>query len=160
LSRVDPNIPASQESSRAKRQATVIRDSSSNGAASNARPNARNAINAAAPKFISIPRPSWDIRAEAWDNEADEDDESDSRDEEDTEAASETPQNQDKSATDLDSPDWPWVISSLALDKYYELEKQAENRDQDLQDVYMYNDFTAYGVNEVVDNRVRLWPTI
>ena len=37
---------------------------------------------------------------------------------------------------------------------YKELEIQAFNRDQDAQGVYMYNDFTAYGINEVVDNWV------
>lgn len=37
---------------------------------------------------------------------------------------------------------------------YKELEMQAFNRNQDVQGVYMYNDFTAYGVNEVIDNWV------
>jgi len=37
---------------------------------------------------------------------------------------------------------------------YKELEMQAVNRDQDVQGVYMYNDFTAYGINEVIDNWV------
>ena len=45
-------------------------------------------------------------------------------------------------------------MSSSAIDKYLELKKQVELRDQDIQNVYMYNDFTAYGVNEVVDNWV------
>jgi len=34
------------------------------------------------------------------------------------------------------------------------LQTQAANRDQDAQGVYMYNDFTAYGINEVIDNWV------
>ncbi|EED12789.1 conserved hypothetical protein [Talaromyces stipitatus ATCC 10500] len=159
LSGVDPNsesnIPVPQESSSKKRKATVTRGametSSSNSAASNALSNGRDEINAAALKFIAVPRPIWDIDAEARDNE---DHQSDSRDVGDTEE-SETLRDQGKSVTDLESPEWPWIMSSLALDKYHELEKQAENRDQELHGVYMYNDFTAYGINEVIENQLK-----
>jgi hypothetical protein len=153
LSGVDSNIPAPQESSSGKRKKGTM-ETSSESAVPNAQSNKRDEINAAAPRFIAIARPNWDINSEARDKEVDEDDESETSDEEDTEAP-ETLRNQDKSVTDLDSPEWPWTMSSSALDKYYKLEKEAENRDQDIQDVYIYNDFTAYGINEVIDNWVR-----
>lgn len=46
---------------------------------------------------------------------------------------------------------------------YEQLEKQAFNRDQDAHGLYMYNDYTAYGINEVVDNWVggmRRWARV
>ncbi|EEA24912.1 hypothetical protein TMatcc_008014 [Talaromyces marneffei ATCC 18224] len=156
LSRVEPNtksnIPNPQEAPSAKRQATVTRGteetSSSNDTASNAPSSESNEINAAVPRFIAVPRPNWDIDAEARD---DEDEESESNDGDDAEAP-DTLRNQAKNVPDVDSPEWPWIMSSSALDQYNALEKQAENRDQDLQQVYVYNDFTAYGINEVLDN--------
>lgn len=147
LSGVDPNIPPKEPTSGKRTKVTAEETSSSDSTASNAQPNGRDAIKPAAPRFIPIARPFWDIRAEAFDKEAEEDDESDSSDAEDTETL--------RIRDDLDSPEWPWTLSSSAIDKYHELKKQAELRDQDIQDVYMYNDFTAYGVNEVVDNWVR-----
>lgn len=146
LSGIDPNIPAPEEPANAKRKKVTTETSSSDNAASNAQPNRGDKITATAPRFIPIARPFWDIRAEAFDKEADEDDESESSDPEDTETL--------RIQDNLDSPEWPWTLSSSAIDKYHELKKQAELRDQDMQDVYVYNNFTAYGVNELVDNWV------
>ena len=122
--------------------------SSTENAASNVQPKGGNKTNAAAPKFIAVARPSWDILAETYDKKVDEDDNSESSVTEDHDAPDPL-HDQD----DLD-PEWPWIMSSSAIDKYLELKKQVELRDQDIQNVYMYNDFTAYGVNEVVDNWV------
>ncbi|KAI7977837.1 hypothetical protein EIK77_009377 [Talaromyces pinophilus] len=147
LSGIDPNIATPQEPASGKRKKVTTETSSPDNAASNAQSEGRDEIKAAAPRFIPIARPFWDIRAEEFDKEVDDDDESESSDAEDTETL--------RIRDDLDSPEWPWTLSSSAIDKYHELKKQAELRDQDMQGVYVYNDFTAYGVNEVVDNWVR-----
>ncbi|KAF3404337.1 hypothetical protein DPV78_002234 [Talaromyces pinophilus] len=144
LSGIDPNIATPQEPASGKRKKVTTETSSPDNAASNAQSEGRDEIKAAAPRYIPIARPFWDIRAEEFDKEVDDDDESESSDAEDTETL--------RIRDDLDSPEWPWTLSSSAIDKYHELKKQAELRDQDMQGVYVYNDFTAYGVNEVVDN--------
>jgi len=53
-----------------------------------------------------------------------------------------------------DHPGWIWVLSEEGLKMYRQLEKQAFNRDQDAHGLYVYNDYVAYGINEVVDNWV------
>lgn len=155
------STPVPQESSSGKGKATCTTrsttETSSSNAASNAHSNQRDDINAAAPKFIGLPRPFWDIEEEVpydEDDEDDEDDESQSRDVEDTEAPK-APHDQDKNAAERESPDWLWVMSELAVDKYRQLVEQARKRDQDEHDLHIYNDFSAYGINEVVDNWVR-----
>lgn len=149
LSGVDPNIPTHQEPTNAKRKKVTTETSTVDNIASNKQPNGGNKTNAAAPEYIAVARPNWDISAEAYDKQVDEDDALETSDTEDPEAPN-TLRNQD----DLD-PEWPWTMSASAIDKYLKLKKQAELRDQDIQDIYMYNDFTAYGVNEVIDNWVR-----
>ncbi|OKL58247.1 hypothetical protein UA08_06774 [Talaromyces atroroseus] len=93
------------------------------------------------PKFIFICRPHWDIGAEQLDMEY------------------ETPDDEDTSPADFvckasvnDRSEWAWTITEAGLRKYEQLEKQALNRDQDAQGLWIYNDYTAYGINEVVDN--------
>ncbi|KAL1868795.1 hypothetical protein Plec18167_008100 [Paecilomyces lecythidis] len=155
------STPVPQDSSSGKGKATCttrsITETSSSNAASNAQSNERDDINAAAPKFIGLPRPFWDIDEEVpydEDNEDDEDGEDGENGEDDVEdtEAPKAPRGQDKNAAERESPDWLWVMSELAVDKYRQLVEQARKRDQDEHDLHIYNDFSAYGINEVVDN--------
>jgi hypothetical protein len=53
-----------------------------------------------------------------------------------------------------DRPGWTWAVSEEGLKMYERLEKQAYDRDQDAHGLYIYNDYSAYGINEVVENWV------
>lgn len=97
-------------------------------------------------KFVALCRPHWDIETERFDKEEEDEDENDEEDQCAADCVCKDPAN--------DRPEWTWVASEEGLKMYKELEMQAFNRDQDVQGVYMYNDFTAYGINEVIDNWV------
>jgi hypothetical protein len=53
-----------------------------------------------------------------------------------------------------DHPEWKWILarSSIGLVNQYMLETQ--KRDQDFFGCYFYNDFTGYGMQEVVENMI------
>ncbi|KAH8693005.1 hypothetical protein BGW36DRAFT_302377 [Talaromyces proteolyticus] len=93
------------------------------------------------PRFILICRPYWDVEAENRDKESEAHDEQHTCG---TDCVCKAPAN--------DFPQWTWAVSEEGLHTYELLKKQAFNRDQDAQGLYIYNDFTAYGINEVVDN--------
>lgn len=154
LSGIDPNIPAPEEPNSGKRTKLTTETSSADNAASNAQSNGRKEINDSKPTYIALPRPVWDIEAEARDKQEDDDDDDDDDESKSTGAqdveAPEILRNQDG----LDSPEWPWFMSSSSIEKYHGLGEQVGNRDQDMHKVYMYSNFTAYGVNEVIDNWV------
>lgn len=92
----------------------------------------------ALPKFVRINRPYWDIRREKYDKG---EEEGESHGEQNT-----VPENE--------SSDWVWSISEEGMAIYKHLEKEAAKRDQDLHGLYVYSNFTAYGVNELLDNWV------
>jgi hypothetical protein len=48
-----------------------------------------------------------------------------------------------------------YPISQDGLDKFQWKSEEQEKRDQDIHDVYIYNDFSGYGVTEMMDNFVR-----
>lgn len=60
-----------------------------------------------------------------------------------------------------DFPDWPWAVSELGNwyeDKYY---LEAQMRDQDKWGLHIYNDYSGYGMQEVIENLVgRLCPSL
>lgn len=56
-----------------------------------------------------------------------------------------------------ENPDWVWVFTEEGLKLFTQWQIQAENRDQDAFGVYMYNDFTAYGLTEVMENQVGIF---
>ncbi len=53
-----------------------------------------------------------------------------------------------------DHPDWIWVFTEEGLKLFGQWQMEAEKRDQDAFGVYLYNDFTAYGLTEVMENQV------
>jgi hypothetical protein len=112
----------------------------------------------AEPKFIRIPRPHWDVQKEKWDKRHGPKDGAENKDEDEDESDDESDDEQDTlavdSAHDSDLSDWVWFISEEGLAKYSHLEKQAANRDQDGHGLYIYSNFTSYGISEVVDNWV------
>ncbi|PVH91953.1 hypothetical protein DM02DRAFT_677788 [Periconia macrospinosa] len=98
-------------------------------------------------KFICVCRPHWDVEAERLDKEYEnEDEDQDEEDENEDEDDEEEDENEDE---DEDEDEEDEKRDRCAADC---LEKQAFNRDQDAHGVYMYNDYTAWGINEVVDN--------
>ncbi|QKX54254.1 uncharacterized protein TRUGW13939_01339 [Talaromyces rugulosus] len=110
----------------------------------------------AEPKFIRLPRPIWDVQKEKWDKRNEPKDGTEKEGEDEDESDDEGDDEQDTFATDSAQddglPDWVWYISEEGLAKYTYLEKQAANRDQDEHGLYIYSNFTSYGVSEVVDN--------
>lgn len=52
------------------------------------------------------------------------------------------------------SPNWPWRVTELGWDLLQKWQEEMMNRDQDVQGVYIYNDFTGYGIQEVMENQV------
>jgi hypothetical protein len=52
-------------------------------------------------------------------------------------------------------PDWPYVISEATAELVTEYSLEATKRNQDDFDMYVSNDFTGYGMQEVVENQLR-----
>lgn len=56
-----------------------------------------------------------------------------------------------------DFPGWKWVVSKRALDIMMDdLAYEFSKRDQDAHDEYHFNDFTGYGMQEVMENQAGL----
>lgn len=157
LAEADPNSePQKSPKEKANSTPSSAKTTTTNGEGS------ENAI--PKPKFVCLPRPYWDIQHEKWDkrnepkNEADAEDESDDDDDDDDDADGD--ESNDEQGTlptgsaHENDPSWVWFMSEEGMLKYNYLEKQAANRDQDEHGLYVYSNFTAYGVNEVVDNWV------
>lgn len=58
-------------------------------------------------------------------------------------------------------PDHTWVLSTKARQMNRKYNTQAQKQDQDKFRMYVYNDFTDYGLQEVIENQVsctvRIW---
>jgi hypothetical protein len=52
-------------------------------------------------------------------------------------------------------PDWPYVISEATAELVTEYSLESTKRNQDDFDMYVSNDFTGYGMQEVVENQLR-----
>lgn len=52
------------------------------------------------------------------------------------------------------NPDWPLFVTREGWDKAMLLRKQISDRDQDDWGLYFFNDFSAYGAAEVLENAV------
>jgi hypothetical protein len=51
-----------------------------------------------------------------------------------------------------DYPNYKWIISKPAIDRYDELQRQDQKRDQFALGMYVSNDFYGYGQQEVIEN--------
>jgi hypothetical protein len=47
-----------------------------------------------------------------------------------------------------------YPVSKAGMEKFIEINQEIEKRDQDMQGMYIYNDFSGYGVTEVMENMV------
>jgi hypothetical protein len=45
-------------------------------------------------------------------------------------------------------------VTKAGFDRFVEINQEVDKRDQDLHDMYIYNDFSGYGVTEVLENEV------
>jgi hypothetical protein len=43
-------------------------------------------------------------------------------------------------------------VTKLGWEKFVEINEEVDKRDQDMHDMYIYNDFTGYGIKEVLEN--------
>jgi hypothetical protein len=50
-------------------------------------------------------------------------------------------------------PEWPWIFSRAADHMHSQQQLEAQKRDQDLFGMHIYNDWTGYGLQEVVENQ-------
>jgi hypothetical protein len=75
----------------------------------------------------------------------------------------------DKSKNDLPKPgdiltkemiekisDIGYPISEYGLERFQWMIEEQEKRDQDMHNMYIYNDFSGYGMTELMENLVRL----
>jgi hypothetical protein len=107
-----------------------------------------------------------DDEEDEWDDEEDEDgeDEEDKEDEQEGEAQRDKPSKKDKAAKEphmkLASlhPDWPWVTTVLGLEREQWWTQETLKRDQDDFNMHIYNDFSNYGMVEVMENIVSWLP--
>ncbi|KAI9794952.1 MAG: hypothetical protein M1833_007326 [Piccolia ochrophora] len=51
-----------------------------------------------------------------------------------------------------DRPDWTRIFTEAGTDYMQNLGEELEKRDQDMHDIYVFNDFSGYGQHEVVHN--------
>lgn len=51
-------------------------------------------------------------------------------------------------------PDWPWYFTMLGVDRFTWWQIEALKRNQDDFDLHVYNDFTGYGMHELMENIV------
>jgi hypothetical protein len=56
-----------------------------------------------------------------------------------------------------DFPDWTWVISRQAFKIYQRRDPQTQRSDVERMGIYFYNDTYGYGIQEVLENHVRLF---
>jgi hypothetical protein len=106
-------------------------------------------------KYTCYPRPIHDRKLEQFDHCENEDE--DEGDEEEDEQKIYDAYNKDakskwngKPASQF--PDHKWIISEQGWEAYINLGEQADYRDPDNFDMYIYNDFYGYGIQEVIEN--------
>ncbi|PVH69177.1 hypothetical protein DL98DRAFT_598877 [Cadophora sp. DSE1049] len=104
-------------------------------------------------KFVCVPRPFWDFRLEyKGENEDDEDEGVDSLQEKKSETLKEARKTWLKPAAEFPGYAWALSLKARKLIKKYDL--QTQKRDQDSLGMFIYNDFTGYGLQEVVQNQL------
>jgi hypothetical protein len=109
--------------------------------------------------FVTVCRPHWDVNLEKWHRGyEDSDDEDQDLDENRKRKIRRTHGTKDcmckKSAAE--NPNWTWVISAEGLAVLQELEMGGRKRNQNSHGMHIYNDFSAYGMAEIVDNWVSI----
>lgn len=103
-------------------------------------------------KYLLRNRPLWDVERE-FDLEELEEEEPEAFEAFEKKHVEDCEKYNDKPISDY--PDWPWAVSELGEwyeEKYY---LEAQMRHQDKFGLHIYNDFTGYGMQEVIENLVR-----
>jgi len=105
-------------------------------------------------EFVTFGRPYFDIRAEFREDEDFDSDDEDSCKEIKKQAQEESDKYTDKLWKDF--PEHKWAVSrkGKALLEGYAL--QSMKCDQDSFDMYIYNDWSSYGEQEIAENMVRM----
>jgi len=105
-------------------------------------------------EFVTFGRPYFDIRAELAEDEDFDSDDEDFGQEIQRQAEEESEKYTDKLLKDF--PEHKWAVSKKgkALLEGYAL--QSMKRDQDSFNMYIYNDWSAYGEQEIAENMVRM----
>lgn len=101
--------------------------------------------------FMTMPRPTWDFHREYDDNKLDA---MPREDREKLQAAINADFTTYFKKTPEDFPDWGWIVSTSAYRLSQHLIKEIQRRDQDELGLYISNDFTGYGTQEVIENLV------
>ncbi|KFY67676.1 hypothetical protein V496_01462 [Pseudogymnoascus sp. VKM F-4515 (FW-2607)] len=106
-------------------------------------------------KFVCVPRPPWDIILEHKDLDYDYDEDENvisPREKKWTEILKEARKIWLKPAAEFPGYTWTLSLQARKLNKKYDI--QTQKRDQDLFGMYIYNDFTGYGLQEVIQNQL------
>lgn len=104
-------------------------------------------------KFVTICHPGWD--RERQDDDDDEDDEGEEKEEEEKEVEDECGGPKCYCGKPLEkNPTWPWRLTRVGFNLLKKLNQELMNRDPEMHDMYFYNDFAGYGVQEVFENWV------
>ncbi|KAF2225504.1 hypothetical protein BDZ85DRAFT_279189 [Elsinoe ampelina] len=95
-------------------------------------------------EYLTLARPQWDFEREYGDPEDMPRDEFSAQQEK-----------HHKPIADL--PEWKWVVSKRADDISARYDLEMQKRDADRWGLYIYNDFTGYGIHELVENQLQRW---
>lgn len=101
-------------------------------------------------EWITLPRPMWDVWSQYGSNLERMDDDAQKELQKDVQKQHE--KYFEKPVEE--NPDWPWVVSRQGWDVFNNNDLAAWKRDQDEAGMYVYNDFTGYGLQEVIENQV------
>lgn len=95
-------------------------------------------------EYICIPNPE--------NGDSDEEEDGDGDEEEEEKSNQEDPNGPKFGDSPEQHPGYKWIITRAVHDLLIKYNIDADLRDQDLIGCYFYNDFTGYGLHEVVDN--------
>lgn len=90
-------------------------------------------------KYLTYARPSYSLDPE------------DIESEDEIQAASEDENLYDGKPAE-EFPDWPYIISEATTELVAKYSLESTKRDQDIFNMYVMNDFTGYGMQEVIEN--------
>jgi len=99
--------------------------------------------------FVTMPRPIWDFHREYDEDELEE------MSEEEVEKLQMKLDSEFETYFEKkprDTPNWRWILSTSAYKLSQQLDREFQKRDQDRFGMYIYNDFTGYGIQEVLEN--------
>lgn len=100
-------------------------------------------------EYICVSRP-WEDRNREWMEDEDFDEEPSKKEIKRCEKENK----QVAKKLSADCPDWPWIVTRMGNYLVNTYRDEAERRDQDNFGMYIYNDFSGYGPQEVIENQL------